>query len=80
MPRRDPITIQVSSETARPLLGYGTNLWELGFSPEVFKKDKQTDKANGVDLSLTKDMLSHAFMNHYDAAVLVSETATIFQS
>ena len=49
-----------------------TSLWELGFTPEVFKKDKQADKTKGVDISLTRDMLSHAFMNHYDAAVLVS--------
>lgn len=49
-----------------------SKLWDLGFTPEVFKKSKQTEKAKGVDISLTKDMLSHAFMNHYEVAVLVS--------
>jgi len=38
----------------------------------VFKKSKQQEKAKGVDISLTKDMLSHAFMDHYQIAVLMS--------
>jgi len=37
-------------------------LWELGFDPHVFKKDKHAHKAKGVDIALTKDMLSHAFL------------------
>ena len=49
-----------------------TKLWELGFSPEVFKKLKGSEKAKGVDIALTKDMLSHAFRNHYDVAVPLS--------
>lgn len=43
-----------------------------GFSPEVFKKNKKSDKAKGVDIALTIGMLSHAYMNNYDVAVLYS--------
>src|SRR5258708_5463470 len=35
-------------------------LWNLGFTPNVFKKVRKEDKAKGVDIALTKDMLSHA--------------------
>ncbi len=47
-------------------------LWSLGFQPEVFKKDRPEEKAKGVDIMLTKDVLSHAFMDNYDIAVLVA--------
>jgi len=47
-------------------------LWDLGFSPYVFKKDKQTSKTKGVDVTLTKDVLSHAYQNNYDAVFLVA--------
>src|SRR4051794_35495636 len=46
-------------------------LRECGFSPVVMKKQKNR-KAKGVDISLTKDMLVHAFMGNYDIAVLVA--------
>jgi uncharacterized LabA/DUF88 family protein len=49
-----------------------TKLWQMKFTPKVFKKTKQQDKAKGVDIALTIDMLSHAFMNHYQIAVLLS--------
>jgi uncharacterized LabA/DUF88 family protein len=42
-----------------------------GFTPVVFHKPKG-QKAKGVDIALTKDMLLHAFFGHYDYAVLVS--------
>jgi uncharacterized LabA/DUF88 family protein len=45
-------------------------LWALGFDPHVFKKARQEEKAKGVDIALTKDMLSHAFRNNYEIAVL----------
>lgn len=45
------------------------NLWKLGFAPQVFKKDAQK-KAKGVDITLTKDMLAHAFRGDYEVAVL----------
>jgi uncharacterized LabA/DUF88 family protein len=47
-------------------------LWELGFHPEVFRKQNHQTKGKGVDIALTKDMLSHAFHDNYDTAVLVA--------
>lgn len=47
-------------------------LWTLGFEPHVFKKAKQSLKAKGVDIALTKDMLSHGFRNNYDIAQLIA--------
>lgn len=49
-----------------------TRLWERGFQPEVFKKQAKEEKAKGVDIALTKDMLSHAFMDNFDVAVLIA--------
>ena len=48
------------------------SLWSLGFHPEVFRKPSKDTKAKGVDIALTKDMLSHAFLNNYDVAILVA--------
>jgi uncharacterized LabA/DUF88 family protein len=42
----------------------------LYFDPQVFKKTTGHAKSKGVDVTLTKDMLSHAYQGHYDAAVL----------
>jgi hypothetical protein len=50
-------------------------LWELGFQPEVFKKDKQNRKTKGVDITLARDFLMNAFHNNYDAAVLITGDA-----
>ena len=44
----------------------------LGFDPQVFKKYSGQQKSKGVDVTLTEDMLSHAYSNNYDAAVLVA--------
>jgi uncharacterized LabA/DUF88 family protein len=44
----------------------------LGFNPVVFKRDSDQKKAKGVDIALTKDMLSHAFRDNYQIAVLVA--------
>lgn len=46
-------------------------LWSLGFHAEVFLKPKGS-KAKGVDITLTRDMLCHAFQNNYDFAILVA--------
>jgi hypothetical protein len=54
------------------LEGVRRHLWELQFTPRVFKKTRQSEKAKGVDVSLTKDMLSHAFNNHYDVGFLMA--------
>ncbi len=48
-----------------------TRLWKLGFQPQVFFKSKDR-KAKSVDIALTKDMLTHAFFDHYDVAILMS--------
>lgn len=47
-------------------------LWARGFSPYVFRKDKTTGRTKGVDITLTTDMLSHAFQDNYDVAFLVA--------
>lgn len=48
------------------------HLWKMGFSGYVFKKTRKEQKAKGVDIALTKDMLSHAFLGNYGVAVLVA--------
>jgi len=48
------------------------SLWAIGFSPEVFKKSRREEKAKGVDIALTKDLLLHAYFDNYDVAVLIS--------
>jgi hypothetical protein len=48
------------------------SLWSLGFTPSVFQRLSGDRKAKGVDIALTKDMLSHAFLANYDAAVLIA--------
>lgn len=53
-------------------------LWDLEFQPEVFKRPKPDEqkpegrKSKGVDITLARDMLSHAYRGHYDIAVLVA--------
>jgi uncharacterized LabA/DUF88 family protein len=47
------------------------SLRELGFDPNVFKKPKNS-KSKGVDLSIARDMLAHAFRGNYDVAVLIA--------
>jgi NYN domain len=42
----------------------------LDFDPQVFKKPSGNAKSKGVDITLTKDMLAHAFEDHYDIALL----------
>ena len=56
-------------------------LW-LGFDPVVLKKptkpsadpskENEPARSKGVDIALTKDMLSHAFYGNYDIAVLIA--------
>jgi len=50
------------------------SLRDLHFQPVVFRKGKG-QRSKGVDISLTKDMLWHAFYDHYDVAVLCSGDA-----
>ena len=44
------------------------NLRRLRFDPRVFRK--VCEKSKGVDISLSRDMLSHAYQDHYDVAIL----------
>ncbi len=48
------------------------SLWDLGFDPQVFKKNRPELKAKGVDIAITKDMLAHAFRQNYEIAVLIA--------
>ena len=45
---------------------------ELGFQPRVFKKPRRSEKSKGVDIALATDFLSNAFLDNYDAAILVA--------
>ena len=45
-------------------------LRHLHFHPSVFKKDG--DRSKGVDITLARDVLSHAYLNNYDLALLVA--------
>jgi uncharacterized LabA/DUF88 family protein len=47
-------------------------LRSLGFEPRVFKRDVKGRPSKGVDIGLATDFLSNAFLNNYDAAVLMA--------
>lgn len=49
-------------------------LWSLGFEPNVFKKPAGKS-SKGVDITLTKDVLSHAYKDNYDVAMLITGDA-----
>ncbi len=42
------------------------------FEPVLFKKQEQKTKTKAVDITLATHMLSHAFRDNYDVAVLVA--------
>jgi len=44
----------------------------LGFHPNVFHKKKKEKKRKQVDITLSKDFLSHAFQDNYDMALLIA--------
>ena len=48
------------------------NLRDIGFQPTVFKKLKSQGRSKGVDIALATDLLSNAYRNNYDVAVLVA--------
>jgi uncharacterized LabA/DUF88 family protein len=54
------------------LLEVRRQLRKLGFEPNAFKKSSRATKTKGVDIALTKDMLSHAFRGNYESAILVA--------
>ena len=49
-------------------------LRKLGFEPKVFKKFPKR-KSKGIDISLSTDFLSHAFLNNYDFVALIAGDA-----
>jgi len=52
------------------------DLRTLDFDPTVFQKPADPNrKSKGVDISLTTEMLSGAFMNNYDVATLIAGDA-----
>src|SRR5215217_9628708 len=49
-----------------------SKLWHIGFQPVVFKKPKNRRATKGVDIALTTDLLSNAYRENYDVAVLIA--------
>lgn len=49
-------------------------LWELGFQPELFKKEPRK-KRKGVDIALCTEMLSNTYNDTFDVAVLIAGDA-----
>ena len=49
-------------------------LSELGFDPRVFKKPKGR-QSKGVDITLTRDVLAHAFRGNFEVLVLIAGDA-----
>jgi uncharacterized LabA/DUF88 family protein len=47
-------------------------LWNIGFHPVIFRKAKNRSATKGVDIALTTDLLSNAYRNNYDVAVLIA--------
>jgi uncharacterized LabA/DUF88 family protein len=46
-------------------------LRRLGFHPSVFKRTSD-GRSKGVDITLARDFLSHAFLGNYDVALLMT--------
>jgi uncharacterized LabA/DUF88 family protein len=51
------------------------SLWKIGFAPKVFKRPSGDRKSKGVDIALATDMLTHAFQNHFEVAILLAGDA-----
>jgi hypothetical protein len=60
----DDIALQETREALRA----------LGFHPEVFKKPRGS-RSKRVDITLARDLLSHAFLGNFDVALLVAGDA-----
>lgn len=76
-PRIEPLPVRSCYYTSLvgddcTLLAVRLQLRKLGFEPHVFKKPSREAKSKGVDIELTKDMLSHAFRGNYDVAILIA--------
>lgn len=46
-------------------------LWQLGFEPRVFRKARSA-KTKAVDITMTTEVLHHAFLSNYDAVAIVA--------
>src|SRR5262249_52921478 len=46
-------------------------LRRFGFQPSVFKKTAD-GRSKGVDITLARDLLAHAYLDNYDVAVVVA--------
>ena len=49
-------------------------IWKMGFDPAVFKKPKGR-ASKGVDITMTRDVLTHAFQGNLDLVVLMTGDA-----
>lgn len=47
-------------------------LWDTGFQPTVFRKPRNRTTTKGVDIALTTDVLSNAYRDNFDAAILIA--------
>jgi len=47
-------------------------LWKLGFEPKVFKRTRRSGRSKAATAALTTDVLSNAYSDNFDIAVLVA--------
>jgi len=50
-------------------------MWQVGFTPRVYKKFAGNERTKGVDIGLATEFLSNAFQDNYGTAVLVAGDA-----
>lgn len=50
-------------------------LRKIELAPHIFKKDKQSNKQKGLDITLATELLSNAFMKNFDVVVLIAGDA-----
>lgn len=50
-------------------------LRKIEFTPHLFKRNKQTNKQKGLDISLATELLTNAFMKNFDVVVLIAGDA-----
>jgi hypothetical protein len=54
------------------LLSVRNSLRNLGFDPQVFKKDRQDQTTKAVDISLATEILGLAYKNSFDVVCLIA--------
>lgn len=50
-------------------------LRKIEFTPHLFKKEKQSNKQKGLDITQATELLSNAFMKNFDVVVLIAGDA-----